>query len=232
VRFGFVVLAGARVGLASLRRTRPGADTEDMMKIAIGAAFTILAASLVSACSASAPPATVPPASHGTGANGLTAARYSQCDQGALIMQYLVSGDNQGNPDLDKNFGTYVGATGPRARAIADAAIEQCNKQGDDDAAAQATAQASAQAQASANAQTAQDDHLATVQQQSCAAIGGTINMFALVSNNRCRSATPDAPSGPSNTLCAYGDIYFNDDGSISQSSYNDSKQNYPGCFK
>lgn len=202
----------------------------------VGLVSTILVGALVSACGASTPPATGPPASPDTSNNGLIAARYSQCDRGALIIQYLASGNNQGNSDLDKNFASYVGTTGPRARAIADAAIEQCNKLGDDDAAAQVSAQASArasaQAQASANAQTAQDDHLATVQQQSCAAIGGTISTSFRVSNNSCKSATPNAPSGPSGTLCGYADILFNDDGSITQSSYNDSKQHYPGCFK
>jgi len=97
------------------------------------------------------------PARRPTETNGLVAARYSQCDFGSQILKYLATGDNQGISDLDKNFASYVGTTGPRARAIADASIEQCNKQADDAAAAQA---AQASTSASASAQAVQDQKL------------------------------------------------------------------------
>lgn len=193
-----------------------------------------LAATLISACGVTAP--TSGPTTTATNAptpdtsnNGLIAARYSQCDKGALIMRYLATGNNEGNSDLDKALAQYVGTTGPRARALADSAIDWCNTQYDNQAAAQARAEASAQAsastQASSDAQAAQGARLAVVQQHSCAAIGGT------ASEGQCKSSTPNKLSTTANALCGYAAIDFNDDGSISQSSYNTNKQYYPDCF-
>ena len=220
-----------------------------MMKSATLTAFIILATSLVSACGASTPSATGPPSSGAStspatglasptnsAVNGLTAARYPECNYGDRLLHYLATGDNGGDPWFDKNFASYVGTTVPQARALTDASIEQCNKSKDDAAAAQASAQADAQssasAQASTDAQTAQDQRLATIQTQACAAIGGILNKGYNVADNNCKSATPDAPSGPAGTLCGYGSVELNPDGSIAQESYASAKQNYPGCFK
>ncbi len=225
------------------------APSEDIMKIATLTVSAILAGSLLGACGTSGP-GTSGPSSTGsaspsanptldttttasptpdTTTNGLVAARYSQCDFGSQILKYLATGDNQGISDLDKNFASYVGTTGPRARAIADASIEQCNKQADDAAAAQAAqASASASTSASASAQAVQDQKLSAMEIQSCASIGGKLSSS---DTTLCASTVTGDPSGKAGADCgaAYVGLY---DGAISQNSYTSTKQFFPGCFR
>lgn len=118
----------------------------------------------------------------GSGANGLIKAVHSNCDFGDVMLRYLASGDNQGNPNLDTSLSQYVGVPVPQARGIADRYVQDCDARLSKQEAEQASAAASVQAEASraaaeaqAVAQAAKDKAtLLVVEQKACAPLGGT----------------------------------------------------------
>ncbi|WP_144627448.1 hypothetical protein [Arthrobacter woluwensis] len=176
--------------------------------------------------------------SHGSGA--LVHARHGECNFGPKVMKYLATGDNQGDPRLDKMFAGHVGAPGPEARQIVDDAIEKCDGAADQREAVQAsasasaeaaTAKASAEAQASASADAARASLLAK-ERPACAAIGGRLNPSSNSAYlDTCDAPNPDA-AATNGTLCAYAQIAFNTSGQMAQSDIDVVKDGYPGCFK
>jgi len=173
----------------------------------------------------------------------LVPARHPQCDVGPVILHYLQTGDNQGQPGLDENYARYVHAPIEQARAIADRYIKSCDQNLDNEAAAQAQAEQ----QATVKAQKQQQDDVAATQaraadaqreraveskrKSSCDAIGGK------VTTDGCSSTIKGNPSGKPGADCTYPDgtqifIGFNSDGSILSEFYGSAKDFYPGCFK
>ncbi|CCG02363.1 hypothetical protein [Blastococcus saxobsidens] len=130
--------------------------------------------------------------------NGLIRAQYSACDLGKEILRYLATGDNGGDPGMDRVFAQYVGVPVPQARALADEWIVACDEQyaeqesAEISAAAEASARASASA-ASAAASASRAQHNAAVaaeEKRSCAAIGGQAR------DGICESTSPGHVTG------------------------------------
>jgi len=152
-------------------------------------------------------------------------------------MKYLATGDNQGDPRLDKIFAGHVGASAPEARQIVDDAIEKCDGAADSREAAQAStsasaeaanAQASADAQASASADAARSA-LVAKERAACAELGGRLNP-GIVGYDTCDA--PNTHASATNGLsCAFAQIAFNASGEIAPSDIDVIKNGYPGCF-
>ena len=174
-----------------------------------------------------------------TGESGaLVRARHVECNFGPKVMKYLATGDNQGDPRLDKIFASHVGASAPEARQIVDDAIEKCDGAADSREAAQASAsasaeaaaaKASAEAQASASADAARAAILAK-EGPACAAIGGRLHTRSS-GFDTCDAPNPDAAS-TDGTSCGFAQIVFNASGEMAQSDINETKEGYPGCYK
>ena len=170
--------------------------------------------------------------------NGLVRAVHEKCDVGDKILQYLASGDNQGDPQLDILFASDVGASLPRARSLASQYIQQCDARLFQQEAQQESAQASTSAKASRAAAEAHASALAeqekaarlTIKKQACAAIGGTVRESQSL-EDLCVSATPDRASDGSGPSCSYAQIAFQPDGTLSSKDISDVKGWYPGCF-
>jgi hypothetical protein len=169
-------------------------------------------------------------------ANALVTARYPQCDLGPQILNYLATGNNGGDPGLDKLFADHVGAPDPQARALADQWIEACDKQQAEKEAAAASAQAAATAAASAGAsrsaaaasEAQEQAAVIATQERSCAAIGGEVDD----SMGMCHSTVPGNPSGQPGSECEFAWVGFNRDGTIWQGGLETERDFYPGCFR
>lgn len=177
-----------------------------------------------------APRATAASATDSIGSS-LVPARHRQCDVGLTILRYLATGDNQGQPSLDKRFAAYVHVPAPQARATADAYIEACDRAlgAQETSAARATRNAQARSQRDADLAREladrQDRKIAA-----CSAIGGSTE------NDRCYSTVTGNPSGKPGAACVRADgtriyIEFSKSGSIPAASYSSKKSFYPGCF-
>lgn len=188
----------------------------------------------------SAPTIAQTPQAVSDGSGALVRARHVECNFGPKVMKYLATGDNQGDPRLDKIFARHVGAPGPEARRIVDDAIEKCDGAADDREAAQASAsasaesaaaKASAEAQASASADAARANLLAK-ERPACAAMGGRLNPNSNSAYlDTCDAPNPDA-AATNGALCAYAQIAFNASGQMAQSDIDVVRDGYPGCFK
>ncbi|MDZ7931193.1 MAG: DUF4333 domain-containing protein [Rhodococcus sp. (in: high G+C Gram-positive bacteria)] len=67
-----------------------------------------------------------------TSDNGLIVANSNGCATlGWAVLEYLSTGENRGDPTLDLKYGDSVGVALPQARAIADRAIVDCDRQND-----------------------------------------------------------------------------------------------------
>ncbi|MGF0313692.1 DUF4333 domain-containing protein [Rhodococcus sp. IEGM1428] len=65
-----------------------------------------------------------------TSDDGLVVASNNGCATlGRAVLEYLSTGDNRGDPNLDLKYGDSVGVPRPQARAIADQAIVDCDTQ-------------------------------------------------------------------------------------------------------
>lgn len=65
-----------------------------------------------------------------TSDDGLVVASNNGCATlGRAVLEYLSTGDNRGDPNLDLKYGDSVGVPLPQARAIADRAIVDCDTQ-------------------------------------------------------------------------------------------------------
>jgi hypothetical protein len=177
-------------------------------------------------------------ATTGSGSGGLVAAMHAQCDVGEKVLRYLATDDNGGDAQLDVLLSKYVGVPLPQARAIADQQIQQCDANVSGHEAAQASASASAKAQASraaaetqASAQAAQDKAArVAAEQKACAPLGGQVRdggSFA----DLCVSTKQGSTTDGSRTSCAFAQIPFQPDGTLSSSDIDGFKDGYPGCF-
>jgi uncharacterized lipoprotein NlpE involved in copper resistance len=170
--------------------------------------------------------------------SGLVTAQHSECDHGAEILNYLATGDNGGDPDLDQLFANYVGVSEPKARALADQWIEGCDQQyaqqeaAASSSAAQARAEASyetAQSASAAAASASEAQQEATVlanQQRSCAAIGGR------VFDGVCHSTSPGDSTATGNPPCSSAVVAFNFEGTIDLPNLTDAESFRPGCWR
>lgn len=150
--------------------------------------------------------------------NVLVAAQYPQCDRGAEILAYLESGNNNGDPELDRVFASYVGVSAPRARALAGEWIEACDTQ----QVQMQSAEAAAQAEAAASAAQARHEAEVTAERtRSCAAIGGEADH----AGDLCR-----APAAAGED-CRFAWLYFTAEGTIDQESYANEMEWGGGCF-
>jgi len=152
------------------------------------------------------------------GGNVLVAAQYPQCDQGAEILAYLESGNNNGDPELDRVFASYVGVSAPQARALAGQWIEACDTQQVQMEMAEAAAQAEAAASA---AEVRREAAVNAERTRSCAAIGGEAD----IAGDLCR-----APAAAGED-CRFAWIYFTAEGAIDQESYANEMKWGGGCF-
>lgn len=200
---------------------------------------------MASGCSQPATPAqstataatltTATPAAAGTTAD-LVKALHPRCDVGEKILNYLATGDNGGDPQLDVLLSKYVGVGRPQARAIADQQIQQCDADLSKQEAAQASAAAAAQASASAAAVRASQDAdkaaaqaaVKATQEKSCTAIGGRVD----ADWGWCASTVQGNPSGEPGSDCANASLAFNQDGTLAEWAFWNTKRSYPGCFR
>ncbi|WP_426997980.1 hypothetical protein [Pseudarthrobacter sp. N5] len=170
------------------------------------------------------------------GAAGLVKALHPHCDVGDKVLNYLATGDNGGDPQLDVLLSKYVGVDLPQARAIADQQIQQCDANLSRQEAAQASAaaadlsrQKAAQASATAAALEAADAaKKKATQDSSCAAIGGRVD----TTWGWCASTVKGNPSGEPGSDCSYAQVAFNPDGTLAKWSSSTTKDSYPGCFQ
>lgn len=64
--------------------------------------------------------------------DGLIVAESPECAAvGQKVLRYLTTGDNDGDPQLDLEYASYVRTSLPEARAIADKAIMKCDNASD-----------------------------------------------------------------------------------------------------
>lgn len=153
-----------------------------------------------------------------TKGNTLVPAQYPVCDRGAQILAYLESGNNNGDPELDRVFASYVGVPAPQARALAGQWIEACDKQ----QIAVEMAEAAAQAEVAASAAEARQEAAVTAERtRSCAAIGGETDH----DGDLCR-----APAATGED-CRFAWVYFTAEGTIDQESYANEMEYGGGCF-
>jgi hypothetical protein len=153
------------------------------------------------------------------GQSTVVAAQYPQCDVGPVILRYLETGDNQGQPQLDLLFADRVGVPAPEARAIASQYIADCDEQLAADAARAAETTTTAAARASA----AEQQEAVTAQEQSgCEDIGGRY------ADRRCYSAMTDNPD-----CVLFGASQWLDflDGRINPESYQIAQDALPDCW-
>lgn len=155
------------------------------------------------------------------GAAGLVKALHPHCDVGDKVLNYLATGDNGGDPQLDVLLSKYVGVDLPQARAIADQQIQQCDANLSRQEAAQASATAAALEAADAAKKKATQD-------SSCAAIGGRVD----TTWGWCASTVKGNPSGEPGSDCSYAQVAFNPDGTLAKWSSSTTKDSYPGCFQ
>ncbi len=166
-------------------------------------------------------------------AAGLVTAEHPQCDVGAQILQYLQTGDNGGDPQLDVQFANYVGVPAAQARALADQAIQQCDQQAATQETSQAYAESTSLAAASASAARAQQDAaIAAQRRKSCASIGGRVD-HQFGGAGACASTVPGDPSGQPGAECASAYVSFSlDGGTLDSDSYQTAKHDHAGCFR
>lgn len=147
---------------------------------------------------------------------------------GNKILHYLATGDNGGDPQLDVLLSKYVGASQPKARAIADQQIQQCDANLSGQEVAQASAAAASRAAASAAADAAAEKAaVKATQVSSCAAIGGRID-----TNWQWYASTVKGnPSGEPGADCSNASVAFNPDGTLAKWSISTEKDFDPGCF-
>lgn len=190
---------------------------------------------LLAGCSKGADQPTVTPATSGSSTavttptedSGLVAAQHPHCDVGQKILRYLRTGDNGGDPELDREFANYVGVPTPQGRALADSYIVKCDQLLAQQEAAQASASAQAATSIAAAATEAQQKAQEEAQQQlSCTKLGGRVDVLG------CTSTVPGNPSGRAGAVCVNAHAAFNQDGTIADWSYATAKDFYPGCFK
>jgi hypothetical protein len=117
------------------------------------------------------------PAAVGTSSNNtddgsvLVEAQYPQCgEMGHRIYRYLLTGDNEGMPDLDGVYAGLVGTTKPIARQTANEYISQCDAEIN-----RAESRRLADERAAAE-EAARQDRMT----ESCAAVHGTRMNYAL----------------------------------------------------
>jgi len=150
--------------------------------------------------------------------NTLIPAQYPVCDRGAQILAYLESGNNNGDPELDTVFASYVGVPAPQARALAGQWIEACDEQ----QIVVEMAEAAAQAEIAASAAEARQEAAVTAERtRSCAAIGGEADH----DGDLCR-----APAAAGED-CRFAWVYFTAEGTIDQESYANEMEYGGGCF-
>jgi len=150
--------------------------------------------------------------------NTLIPAQYPVCDQGAEILAYLESGNNNGDPELDRVFASYVGVPAPQARALAGQWIEACDEQQIEMEMAEAAAQAEA---AASSAEARRESAVTAERTRSCAAIGGEADH----DGDLCR-----APAAAGED-CRFAWVYFTAEGTIDQESYDNEMEWGGGCF-
>ncbi|MHA7289553.1 hypothetical protein ACX80V_07905 [Arthrobacter sp. MDT3-24] len=166
----------------------------------------------------------------------MVTALHARCDVGNKVLQYLASGDNGGDPQLDVLLSKYVGVGLPQARAIADQQIQQCDAHLSEQEAAQTSAAAASRAassqaaKATTEAADAAKDKAAVqaTQSSSCAAIGGQVD----TNLGWCASTVKGNPSGKPGSDCSYASVAFNPDGTLASWSSSTTRDFYPGCFQ
>lgn len=169
-------------------------------------------------------------------AAGLVQALHAGCNVGEKVLNYLATGDNGGDPQLDVLLSKYVGVDHPQARAIADQQIQQCDANLSRQEAAQASAAAAelsrekaAQASATAAArEAAAAAQLKATQDSSCAAIGGRVD----TEWGWCASTVKGNPSAKPGADCSNAQVAFNPDGTLADWAASTTKETYPGCFR
>jgi hypothetical protein len=167
---------------------------------------------------------------------GLVKALHQRCDVGSKVMNYLATGNNGGDPQLDVLLAKYVGVDAPQARAIADQQIQECDANLSRQDAAQASAAAAAQASASAVAVRASQDAdraaaeaaVKTAREKSCTSIGGRVD----TEWSWCASTVKGNASGRPGADCTSAEVAFNQDGSLAEWSSSSAKETWPGCFR
>jgi hypothetical protein len=173
---------------------------------------------------------TAPPSAD---SSGLVPAQFPQCDRGAIILRYLATGDNWGDPTLDERFGGLVGVPAPQARMVVDQWIRRCDEQAaaaSSSAASLSSAEASSSAAAASLSSAAASSSAAAAsspavlrqaETRSCGAIGG---QFSDNFGGTCRSTG-------GGVSCTFADVSFTGDGAIDQSSYRAARASYPACW-
>jgi hypothetical protein len=219
----------------------------------LSASLVLFVLALVSGCSASPPgqigvsavSSSVDDTVHQLPASsdGLVVARHQHCDVGSVILHYLETGDNQGNPRLDQRFAIYVHVPLPQARALADQYIESCDQNIDrqDQAAQQAVIRS--EQLAAQQAEIAQRFEQQKVEQARaraelhsrelvmCNSVGGRLE------NERCYSTVKGDPSGKPGADCTSMNgtpiwLSFAKSGEFLSGFYSTTKTFYPGCFR
>ncbi|GAB3194972.1 hypothetical protein GCM10027261_14140 [Geodermatophilus arenarius] len=154
---------------------------------------------------------------------GLIPAQYPQCDLGAEILDYLATGDNAGDPGLDRVFADYVGVSLPQARALADEWIAACDERAaEDEAAAASSTAAESAAAAAAAAEAAQ----AAEDRRACGAIGGRY-VEGSIWDGACESTVVGNPSGQPFKDCGHAWLTF----PATEEDLARLVSDYPGCF-
>lgn len=175
------------------------------------------------ATSTTAPDATTQSAD----AAGLVPAEHSECDFGSKLLNYLLTGDNGGDPSLDQKYANDVGESLPQARADVDTAIKQCDAAIDQKAADESAAvEASRESEQSAAAQASADAASLAARRSACAGIGGRYSP----QYQWCSSNVEGNPSGKPGADCSNARAALDGD-AVDQSSLENEKEWYPGCF-
>lgn len=103
----------------------------------------------------------------------LVPARHPECvSTGMIVLSYLRSGDNKGNPNLDLVYAQQVGVDEPQARAIASRAVQQCDQYYDNE---QATRAQEAANDADAAERASEDAASADRRAAACTAVKGIL---------------------------------------------------------
>ncbi|OUS91922.1 hypothetical protein CA951_31110 [Rhodococcus sp. NCIMB 12038] len=150
-------------------------------------------------------------------------ARHEECDYGAALLHYLTTGDNLGDPWYDRNFADSVGVSLPKARAIVDKQISDCDAQYDW-AEAGRVAATSARAAESSREQAAARLHEEEI--DNCAAIGATYDETW----GWCNSTVAGNPSGKPGSDCANAHVQAVSGAEMARELKHEA-QWYPGCF-
>ena len=158
---------------------------------------------------------------------GLVPARHQDCNFGGMLMHYLATGDNAGDPWYDQHYADSVGVTEPQARAIADDAIQLCDANLDQRAAQVSAAAAAKTSAAEATVRRQRDEAEALKAKESnCATIGGRYD----AQWDWCSSTVGGNPSGRAGADCRNAHVPF-DGVTIRPNAIGHTLEWYPACF-